>query len=292
MLAYMPTAAFPIGKFLALGVIVRPSNVVLFFLAILLGAFVTSGISAFEEPKVWLAAISGTLVGAAANVINDVMDMEIDRINKPKRPLVSGALTAQEARWYWLALSALGIFAAAWISLLHLMIAVSSTAILYAYSASFKHIALLGNVVVSAIVSLGLIYAALAVGDLYALWFPVMFCFFFNLGREILKDLEDAEGDKAGGANTLPIKIGATNALYVFSFIYLSVVALSLLPYFQGIYGKWYLLCVTLTTDAMMLYAVARAWQAQTKENFYKLNSLLKWAMLTGIIAIALGRLE
>lgn len=80
----MPTVAFHTSKILAFGTIVRPSNVVLFFLAILLGAFVTSGISAFEEPKVWLAAISGTLVGAAANVINDVMDMEIDRINKPK----------------------------------------------------------------------------------------------------------------------------------------------------------------------------------------------------------------
>lgn len=288
----MPATVFPIGKILAFGVIVRPSNVVLFFLAILLGAFVTSGIGAFEEPKVWLAAISGTLVGAAANVINDVMDVEIDRINKPQRPLVSGTLSAQEARWYWLALSALGIVTAALISLTHLMIAICSTAVLYAYSALFKRIALLGNVVVSAIVSLGLIYAALAIGDLYLLWFPVTFCFFFNLGREILKDLEDAEGDKAGGAHTLPIKIGTSNTLYVFSLIYLAVIALSLLPYFQGIYGKWYLLSVILTTDAMMLYAVVQAWQAQTKENFYKLNSLLKWAMLTGIIAIALGQLE
>ncbi|MFN3426102.1 MAG: geranylgeranylglycerol-phosphate geranylgeranyltransferase [Candidatus Thermochlorobacter sp.] len=288
----MPTVAFHTSKILAFGTIARPSNVVLFFLAILLGAFVTSGISAFEEPKVWLAAISGTLVGAAANVINDVMDIEIDRINKPKRPLISGALTAQEARWYWLALSALGILTAAWISLPHLMIAVSATAVLYAYSAALKHIALLGNIVVSAVVSLGLIYAALAVGDLSALWFPVTFCFFFNLGREILKDLEDTEGDKAGGANTLPLKIGTVKTLYVISIIYLSVVALSLVPYFQGCYGKWYLLSVVLTTDAIMLYVIVRAWQTQTKENFYRLNSLLKWAMLTGIVAIALGQLE
>lgn len=84
-------------KLQALGEIVRPSNVALFFLSILLGAFVTAGVEAFREAKVWWAALSGTLVGAAANVINDVMDIEIDRINKPKRPLARGALTAKEA---------------------------------------------------------------------------------------------------------------------------------------------------------------------------------------------------
>ncbi len=277
-------------KLQALGEIVRPSNVVLFFLAILLGAFVTAGVEAFSEAKVWWAALSGTLVGAAANVINDVMDIEIDRINKPKRPLARGALTAQEARRYWLALSTLGILAAACISTSHLVIAIGATAVLYGYSAWFKHIALLGNIVVSAIVSLGLMYAALAIGHLHDVWFPVLFCFFFNLGREILKDLEDTEGDRAGGAKTLPIKIGTVKTLYIISVIYVGVVLLSLLPYLQGIYGKWYLATVIFTTDAIMLYTVVRAWQVRTKENFYKLNSLLKWAMLTGIIAIALGQ--
>ncbi len=277
-------------KLQALGEIVRPSNVVLFFLAILLGAFVTAGVEAFREAKVWWAALSGTLIGAAANVINDVMDIEIDRINKPKRPLARGTLTAKEARWYWLALSALGILAATCISTLHLMIAIGATAVLYGYSAWFKRVALLGNIVVSAVVSLGLMYAALAIGHLHEVLFPVMFCFFFNLGREILKDLEDIEGDKAGGAKTLPIKIGTVKTLYIISVIYAGVVWLSLMPYLQGVYGKWYLITVVLTTDAIMLYTVVRAWQVQTKENFYKLNSLLKWAMLTGIIAIALGQ--
>lgn len=278
------------SKVIACVVLTRPSNVGLFFLAILLGAFVTAGPEALQEPKVWLAALSGTLVGAAANVINDVMDIDIDRINKPKRPLAAGALSLKDAKAEWLMLTGLGIALAALISPLHTSIAIGATVVLYAYSTTFKRTVLIGNLIVAAVVSTGLIYAALVVGNLSEVWFPVAFSFFFNLGREILKDLEDTEGDKAGGAETLPLKIGTRGALWVVTLLYAGVIVLSIVPYLQGLYGKWYLWSVLLTTDAMMAFVVVRAWQVQTKENFYKLSSLLKWAMLTGIVAIALGQ--
>ncbi|MCS7211903.1 MAG: geranylgeranylglycerol-phosphate geranylgeranyltransferase, partial [Chloroherpetonaceae bacterium] len=229
------------SKALACVVLTRPSNVGLFFLAILLGAFVAAGTEAFAEPKVWLAALSGTLVGAAANVINDVMDIEIDRINKPKRPLASGRLSPKDAQAEWFALTAAGIALSAFISPLHTSIAIGASAVLYAYSLVLKRVALVGNLVVAGVVSTGLIYAALVVGDLQEVWFPVAFSFLFNLGREILKDLEDTEGDKKGGAETLPLKIGTIGSLWVITLLYVLVVALSILPYLQGLYGKWYL---------------------------------------------------
>lgn len=270
--------------------ILRPSNLGLFFLAVWLGAWLVAGWQAMLSLNGILAALSGTLIGGAGNVINDVYDIDIDRINKPHRPLVSGKLTVKEAVGFWLTLSAAGTGIGFWISALNGGIALGSTLLLYAYSRWFKRRAFTGNVMVSSVASLGLVYGALPAGELSGMWFPVAFSFLFNLGREILKDLEDTEGDRAGGAETIPILIGDKNTLALVSAIYASMMALSAVPFWTGVYGQWYLASVMLTTNAIVLYVLVRAWQLHTKDNLYKLNTLLKVAMLTGIFSIALAK--
>lgn len=271
--------------------ILRPSNVVLFFMAIMLGAVMIDGLNALAIPGVWIAALSGTLIGGAANVINDVMDVEIDRINKPKRPLVSGALTEKQARWYWAVLNIVAVGLSFTLSLEAFLMALGAVPLMYAYSVYFKRMVFIGNLIVCLVVSLGFVYGAMAVGNLDGVWFPVIFSFLFNMGREILKDLEDTKGDKAVGAETLAIRLGTTGTLRVVTLMFSVLILVSLVPYMMGIYGKLYLFSVMLLCNSIVLFVIIRAWQVQTKENFYKLNTILKVAMLTGIVSIAVGRI-
>jgi geranylgeranylglycerol-phosphate geranylgeranyltransferase len=271
--------------------ILRPSNVVLFFMAIMLGAVMVKGLDALFIPGVWIAALSGTLIGGAANVINDVMDIEIDRINKPKRPIITGAITEIEARRYWMALNVVAVALAAVLSLEAFMMAAGSVPLMYAYSVYFKRKVFIGNLIVCLVISLGFVYGAMAIGDLNGIWFPVIFSFFFNMGREILKDLEDTTGDLAAGAETLAIRLGTRGTLRVVTLLFSGLILVSLVPYVMGVYGKWYLFSVMLFCNSIVLFVIIRAWQVQTKENFYRMNTILKVAMLTGIISIAVGRI-
>lgn len=271
--------------------ILRPSNVGLFFMAIMLGAVMIDGLNALAIPGVWIAALSGTLIGGAANVINDVMDVEIDRINKPKRPLVSGVITEDQAKRYWAMLNIAAVALAFALSLEAFLMAVAAVPLMYAYSVYFKRMVFIGNLVVCLVISGGFVFGALAVGNLSGVWFPVIFSFLFNMGREILKDLEDTKGDQAAGAETLAIRLGTTGTLRVVTLMFSVLILVSLVPYVMGIYGKWYLFSVMILCNSIVLFVIIRAWQVQTKENFYKLNTILKVAMLTGIISIAVGRI-
>ncbi|NTV46508.1 MAG: UbiA family prenyltransferase [Chlorobiales bacterium] len=271
--------------------ILRPSNVGLFFMAIMLGAVMIDGLNALAIPGVWIAALSGTLIGGAANVINDVMDVEIDRINKPKRPLVSGVITEDQAKRYWAILNIAAVALAFALSLEAFLMAVAAVPLMYAYSVYFKRMVFIGNLVVCLVISGGFVFGALAVGNLSGVWFPVIFSFLFNMGREILKDLEDTKGDQAVGAETLAIRLGTTGTLRVVTLMFSVLILVSLVPYVMGIYGKWYLFSVMILCNSIVLFVIIRAWQVQTKENFYKLNTILKVAMLTGIISIAVGRI-
>lgn len=271
--------------------ILRPSNVVLFFMAITLGGVMVKGLDALAVPAVWIAALSGTLIGGAANVINDVMDIDIDRINKPKRPLITGAITERQARRYWMVLNAAAVLLALTLSKESFIMALGSVPVMYAYSVYFKRMVLIGNLVVCLVVSLGFVYGALAAGDLNGIWFPVLFSFLFNMGREILKDLEDTKGDQAAGAETLAIRLGIGGTLRVVTLIFSMLILVSIVPYLMGFYGKWYLFSVMLFCDSIVLFVIVRSWQVQTKENFYRMNTILKVAMLTGIISIAVGRI-
>ncbi len=270
--------------------ILRPSNVILFFLAILLGAFVVVGVDAFMSLNVWLAAFSGTLIGSAANVINDVMDIETDKINKPNRPLIRGAMTMNEAKAYWVALNLAGLIIAGFISGIALAIAMFSVLIMYAYSVYFKRQLLIGNIVVCILISLGLVYGAIAMNKFNGIWFPILFSFLFNFAREVLKDLEDVKGDQALGATTLAIYLGQKKTLLIISSVFLSLIIISVVPYYIGLYGIWYVLSVMVFTNSIILYVVFDVWRNKTKENLYRLNTILKIAMLTGIISIALGK--
>jgi geranylgeranylglycerol-phosphate geranylgeranyltransferase len=279
------------ASFLGYWDILRPSNIILLFLGSLLGSYCAAGLPMFVDWRSFAAAFSAICVGGSGNVINDVMDIDIDRINKPNRPLPSEHLSIRQAKRYWLLLGTLGVATGLVISPLCAALALVTVGSLYLYSRFLKRLMLVGNVLIAFFVSLGFLYGAIALGNVAAAWFAFSFSFIINLGRELLKDLEDVIGDKACGAMTFPVRFGSVPSLVLVTICFALMLPLTIIPFYTGDYGRWYFAIVMLGTNLPAMYTLISAWRDASKDNLYRLNTLLKVAMLFGILAIAAGKL-
>ncbi len=158
---------------------------------------------------VLLAALAIALIAGAGNSLNDCYDYEIDRINKPGRAIPSGAVSMQGARRFsWLLLAG-GTITALFLNLLAAAIAAGNVILLIAYARRSKQWGLAKNAVVSYLVASVFLFTAAAIQKFSLLLLALTLCSFLaTLSREIMKDVEDVEGDLASGSKTLPIRIG------------------------------------------------------------------------------------
>jgi len=265
----------------------RPANVLIGSLSIAVGALVTGTLFPFRN--VLLACISGGLITGGANGINDYYDIEIDRINKPYRPLPSKALTPSAAFFFALSLFIAGILLGALIHLFGLLIALGASILLYLYSYRLKRLPLVGNLTVSGVSALAFIYGGVAVHRFRATLIPASFAFLFHLGREIIKDVEDMIGDRIQAARTLPLVWGTKPALLLTSVIFVLLIGVTLVPYFLGVYGLWYFVTVVIGVDLFLIYAIYSMWRDPSPRNLHRLSNLLKVDMLVGLLALYFG---
>lgn len=265
----------------------RPVNCLIGGLSIGIAA-VLAGAERISMP-VALAIISGMLITAAANTINDYFDIDIDRINRPDRPLPAGELSPKTARCMAIFLFGCGVFFSIFINFYAILVTLLSTVLLIAYSAYLKRMLLWGNISVSLMTAIAFLYGALAAGRWQDGVIPAVFAFFFHLGREILKDLEDRIGDASADAQTFPLRFGLMPTLTLITAIYLVLISLTVVPFVIGHYGRAYLLTVLLGVDVVLLVVLAILWRKKDIANLSSLSNVLKADMLVGLIAIYLG---
>ena len=269
--------------------LIRPLNCMLFIAGVLLGGLLVAGAEAFQGHqfiRLGLAAGSAMLIGGGGNSINDVFDREIDRINRPGRPLPSGQVSARTAWWTWGAASAVGLLVSIWLSATHAALAGGCFLLLYLYSAQLKRIPLAGNVLVALVVALALVYGGAAVGPVGpAALVGVAFAFLTTLVREIIKDVQDARGDAKKGLRTLPIVYGAGVTARGAAGVLALTIALTPLPFLVLDYGGLFLLLV-LFADLFLLRVVWLLQEGPTASRMGQASSLMKWGMVVGMSAL------
>lgn len=267
--------------------LVRPFNVLVMMLVIAAAVILAS-----EEPPapqvVLLAALVGGCIGGAANTINDYYDIEIDRINKPRRPLVRAALSPEWAFLQWLLLSLVGISLNLFLPSFAFWIAACAVAILYLYSAYLKKTLLWGNLAVAVMTAMALVYGAVVAGRPGQSVIPALFAFLINFGREVVKDVEDLPGDLGGNARTFPALFGVRKSLALASIVLLMLVAATIIVYKQGIYGRTYALLVAIV-DIVVVYSIVAMWRDSSPGSLHKVSFILKVSMIIGLAAIYLG---
>jgi len=222
-------------------------------------------------------------ITAAGNVINDYFDRESDLINHPERPIPAGEIKPRSALIYSSVLFIVGVVLAFPINLCSFIVAILAVALLLLYEYSLKNEGFSGNITISILVGMIFLFGGTIFGELSLMSLFALMAFFSNLGREIIKDVEDMTGDI--NRKTLPKKIGRSYSLLLsMLFIYTSV-ALSPLPYFLFSFSMFYLYAV-IFADAIFIYATI----IQFKDE-HKAQKWVKYGMIAGLIAYLIGGL-
>jgi len=277
-----------LSQLTALFLLPRPLNGLITALSVGIGVLTA------DQPPTWLpallAAFSAAFINGAGNTFNDLIDLDIDRINRPDRPLPSGRLSPRVARIQTLILALAGCAFGFWLSPWHGLVATTIALLLVCYSVFLKNSTLWGNVLVALIGAIAFPYGALAVGDIGRSWIPALFAFCFHVGREIVKDIEDITGDRIRGEYTLPLRWGCAQAAALASLVYLLLLFFTWIPFFSGLYGKSYALAL-LPINALVLYVIWQLYHLRATLTDNRLGDLLKIGMFLGLLAIVLGEL-
>lgn len=249
-----------------------------------IGAFV-SGADFLTVPAA-TAVLATVLATGGGNAINDYFDREIDRINAPDRPIPRGDVSPRLALTYGTSLLvvALGLVVAT-LPLLAVGIAVVNLGALVTYTELFKGRPGVGNALVAYLGGSTFLFGAAAVGSLgVSAIVLAALAAFSTLAREIIKDVEDIEGDRASGLRTLPIVVGEGRALQIAAVLLGVALVLSPLPFLLGTLSLAYLVLV-IPADAVMVYATYRSFDDPTAG-----QSLLKYGMFLAAVAFIGGR--
>ena len=266
----------------------RPINGVIALISVLLGGFFAVG--TLNHLDVLTVAISALLLLSAGNAFNDYCDYEIDRINKPQRPIPSGRVQRRGALIFAIVLLSIGVALGFLVNRYAAMIALIVSSCLIAYAVWLKRTPLVGNLVVGMLTGLTFIAGGVAVMSIRGVLVPAIFAFLFTTAREIVKDIEDTEGDIENRAKTIAVISKRVAVLMALVFM-LAVILFSPIPYLLNWYSWRYLLTVMIGVDLVLIYLIVQLWRDASKENSAKIQRWMKWDIFVGLGAIYLGSL-
>lgn len=252
-----------------------------------------------------LFTVVTALVAGSGYIINDIFDYQADKLNKPEKCYIPEFITIKQAWIYYFILVLAGFIIAAYIAvntqtIFYLGLYPLSVLLLYLYSARFKSTILTGNILVSLFIAgvTGVVFLAQSLypgQDLTTAHILTELCvlimtlsFLLNLMREIVKDLEDMEGDSATGLKTIATGLPAQrikiwlNALIIFTII-LVIIWLWYSAMAAGFVVRVYFL-IFITAPLILMIQKIKA--ARIKRDYGKISQLSKLIMLAGILSI------
>ncbi len=266
--------------------LVRPVNGLMAVAGVAVGAVLAARPPELRPAA--LGAIAAFAAVAGANALNDVVDRRADAINRPERPVASGALGARDALAvavgsYAAALACgfavsreAGALAAAWVVLTVL------------YSVALKGAPVASNALVAVVAASPVVMGGLSQGRVGPSVAPLALAFLAHLAREIVKDVEDVEGDAAAGVRTTAVALGPGAALAVARVVVVSLIGAAAVPFAAGLFGWGYAAGIVLV-DALLLLVLASTARPDDRPRLRRASDLLKWAMVAGLLAFVLG---
>jgi geranylgeranylglycerol-phosphate geranylgeranyltransferase len=280
--------------------IIRPQNCIIGGLTVISGlaiAYAQNPVLTLADYT--LAFIYGYLtyffVAAGGNVVNDIFDIEVDRVNRPHRALPSGRMTVKQAWVYVLVLSALGTFFALLNGLYGTALVVTFVIIGYLYAAKGKSLGIAGNFMVAFSFAFGFIYGSFVYTETVPplsipvpTWLFFVTAFMILQARETIKGAEDVEGDRLRDVRTIARVYGFRVAAAVQAVLNLFGVLCYVLVWYLG-FARWDLWPVLLLGAAIVMAAgVVPLTGPSNKKRLLIGSTLDKLGALVGLIAFVL----
>ncbi|NNF74549.1 MAG: geranylgeranylglycerol-phosphate geranylgeranyltransferase [Flavobacteriaceae bacterium] len=255
-----------------------------------------------------LLVLSTLLIAAGGYIVNDIFDVETDTVNRPDKVIIGKRISEKNAYNFYAAFTIAGVGLGFYLSnmigrpgfsALFILIA----ALLYVYASTLKQMTFIGNIIVALVVAMSLLIVGIyellpamteqnqttQLTFLRILFDYALFAFAITLLREVVKDIEDIDGDYNAGMKTLPILLGRERAgkvVFILSVLPLVGVIFYVVSYLykQPVAVGYFLLLII----APLIYFSVKSFQAETKADWHRLSSLLKGIMITGILSLLL----
>jgi len=269
-------------------------------------------LAAFKPNLPWWGFVSlllsTLLIAAAGYVVNDMMDTDIDRINKPEKVIVGEEMTVGQAtRFYWILNAVALLFSLVAAISIHswrmMTIQAVIAAILLFYAQGFKRKLLIGNLLVAfcAAMVIGILpfyelrlaqqmeYRTSLISN-YILMAAAgygAFAFFSTLVREIIKDIQDMPGDKEEGCKTFPIVFGV-KAAQILTLVLLDITLVAVVVIGVRVIGFDHPIAMTVMFIPVLtgIYAGLLIWKAREAGGYEKASFWLKVWMLSGVLTM------
>ena len=275
-------------KFFAYITIIRPLNVILGGVTIVISSFIVQ----YNGPISYLffAVLVVMFYTAGANTLNDYFDYKIDKINRPDRAISSGLVLRNHAIIFSLFAFILGTLFALQLNKNSQLVAVGvSLPLIIGYNAKLKNFALIGNIVVALILSLSFIYAGFVFDNIKPLIIPALLAFGLTLIREIVKDMADVIGDKAVALKTFPIVYGQNKTIVLCTVLSALLGIGSFVPFITGYYNIFYGILLILTVEIPLAVVVILLLNKPNIATAKRSTKLLKFCTLGGLFSIYIG---
>jgi len=282
----------------------------LLYFGLLRPVLLRGGVTPALTPEQFAIFIGITVILTATGyIINDLVDLKTDQLNKPRRVIINRSISRSAAIWLYISMGMVGFFAALYLALITdrltlLGIYPLAFGLLFFYSARLKKEALVGNILVALFcggvaAAIGLAeYSSfkdlLLVDPLLAqrvqtlfIWYTV-FAFLSTLYREIIKDMEDMEGDTLTHNRTAPIRWGLPATRVIAGIVGLCLLAFLLWQgwQWQDWFPRWVIIFHLLGLALPMLISFYLLAFAKNRQQFHRLSTLVKWIMLNGLLLI------
>lgn len=261
-------------------------NLVFSALSLIITAFL---IDKLHDAKTIL--FSGVVIisfAGAGNILNDIFDYSIDKINRPYRPLPSKEIAGRLALIVMISLFLIGIIFSFLLEPLALIIALGMVLpLLIIYTPILKKIPIVGNMAIASILGLVFIFSeASLTGETTKMWIPAFLAFGLSWVRELAKDMQDIVGDKQNNVRTFPVRYGISLSVTFYGFLAGLLSILAMLPIMHHIYGYPYFILLIVGVIVPLMLSVYYLKNHQTPNECGKVASLLKIITVVGLIVI------
>jgi 4-hydroxybenzoate polyprenyltransferase len=275
--------------------IIRPVNLLLTVFTQLLFYLSASrtnpGLSYFDLsnirfPEALTATLACLFVAAGGYVINDIFDEHTDSINKPKKRIAHILIPESILYRYYFVLTAIGLFLGFLTGLGMGILCIAIAVLLYFYSSDLKGEYLMGNLLVSLLAGMVVYIASRGVFEVSKAYFAeyASIAFFITFARELVKDLEDQEGDVAQGYSTFAINRGPKQTKILAALMLLISVALLALVFYYS--QQWvFLFVASATVVPLVLIILGKLRTAQTPDAYHRVSTHLKQLMFLGLLS-------
>lgn len=264
----------------------RPGNILIALFTFAVGCWISGGNASIAAFLADMLAFAFAI--AFGNILNDVFDIPTDRISHPNRPLPSGRISVSAAISFCGASLFLALLPAAFPgvrAVFHVAFYAALFTALFLYDRFLKRIPLVKNITVAALCTTPLVRAAFyPEADRRPLFIATGFAFLLTLAREILKDLEDMEGDQAAHIATFPVVAGKLPAqILSSSILFLCVFCIPVPVFLSWLPGTFLLFAIPLAPLSLCIFREA------VRGNFRMAQKLAKAAMPVGLAALVIA---